>query len=76
MSLPDTVSTAGRIVVGAGASTFPLWNDTLAFIGGVWPIVIQGLGLIVLVLTIRKLILENRRLDRDRRREIDQGGGK
>lgn len=65
MSLPDSTSVA-RLTVGTAGSTFPAWHELLVFVGGAWPFFIQALGFVVLVLTIRKLWLENRKLDREK----------
>lgn len=51
--------------------TFPAWSDTVAAISGVnqWLIAIGGL--VVLILTIRKLLLENKIASR-RLRDMDK----
>jgi hypothetical protein len=60
MSLSNQDTTIVRAAVGTAGTTFPWWNSTLEMLGGAWPFVIQGGGLIVLVLTIRKLWIENK----------------
>lgn len=59
MTTPDAVDTA-RLAIGATATTFPLWSDAVAWFAGSYQVMVATGGLIVLTLTIRKLILENR----------------
>jgi len=66
MSEPQ-ITTAAGLVTGSAGFTFPLWSETVALITGANQFLVSVLGLTVLILTVRKLWLENRRLDRDRR---------
>jgi hypothetical protein len=65
------ITTLAGISVGLPAVTFPAWSDTVAAISGVnqWLIAIGGL--VVLILTIRKLLLENKIASR-RLRDMDK----
>lgn len=62
MSLPSPTTAAG-LTVGPGAITAPVWFD---WIPPAYQALVAVLGLIVLILTIRKLLKENAKLDRER----------
>lgn len=66
MSEPQ-LSTATGIITGSAGVTFPLWAETVAIVTGANQFLVSVLGLTILILTARKLWLENRRLDRERR---------
>ncbi len=69
---PTTVAGA---LVGTSGVTFPLWGDVVSVALNINQGIIVVGGLVVLVLTIRKLLIENRIATR-RLREMDEGGGK
>lgn len=71
MSEPNPTTIIGA-AVGTAGTTFPLWNQALAWASGAnqWLIAIGGL--IVLALTIRKLWIENQIAAR-RLRDMDGG---
>lgn len=73
MSEPQTSTIVGG-VTGTAGLTFPLWNEFVAYATGVNQLLIAVLGLAVLVLTARKLLRENQRLDRERKRDLKSGG--
>lgn len=60
MSLSNNVTTVAGAATGTAGITFPWWNSAIEAMGGAWPFVVQAGGFIVIVLTIRKLILESR----------------
>lgn len=66
MNIPNP-TTVAQLSVGAGAATTPIWWDWLS---PVYQVTAAVLGLIILVLTIRKLMKENARLDRDEKRGL------
>jgi hypothetical protein len=71
MSLSNNATTIAGATTGTAGITFPWWNSTVDALGGAWPLIIQAGGFIVIVLTIRKLILESRLASR-RLREMDE----
>jgi len=71
MSISNHVTTVVGAATGTAGITFPWWNSAIEAMGGGWPIVVQAGGFIVIVLTIRKLILESRLASR-RLREMDE----
>ena len=71
MSLSNNFTTAAGAATGTAGITFPWWNSAIEAMGGAWPLVIQAGGFIVIVLTIRKLVLESRLASR-RLREMDE----
>jgi len=70
MTIQGSTSTIAGAAVGTAGTTFPLWNEWVAFLSGTNQWVIAIGGLVVLGLTIRKLLLENRLAER-RLREMD-----
>lgn len=70
MSVPNSATNVVGAVVGTAGATFPLWNEVVVLATGVNQWVVAIGGLIVLVLTIRKLWMENRIAER-RLREMD-----
>ena len=70
MNEPSTMPVGGLVAGGAGV-TFPLWNETLSFLTGANQFLIALMGLVVLVLTARKLWLDNQYASR-RLRELDK----
>lgn len=70
MSVPHSATNVVGAVVGTAGATFPLWNEVVVLATGVNQWVVAIGGLIVLVLTIRKLWMENRIAER-RLREWD-----
>ena len=71
MSEPNPTTIAG-VAVGTASTTFPLWNEAVAWASGANQWVIAIGGLIVLVLTIRKLWIENKIASR-RLKDMDGG---
>lgn len=72
MSLSNHATTALGATTGTAGITFPYWwSSILDALGGAWPVVIQGGGFIVIVLTVRKLMLESRLASR-RLKEMDR----
>lgn len=59
MTTPDATTVAG-FAVGTTGVTFPLWNDFVAWATGANQLLIAAGGFVVLVLTIRKLWIENK----------------
>ena len=66
------VSTVAGLVTGTAGVTFPLWNELVAWATGFNQFASAILGLIVLILTARKLWLENR-LAAKKLRDEDKG---
>jgi len=73
----DALETAGAAALGATGFTFPWWSEIAQAVAGINTFLVSILGIIVLVLTARKLWLENRiaqhRLDEE---EADEHDGK
>lgn len=59
MNTPDTTTVTG-FAVGTTGVTFPLWGEFVAWVTGANQVFIVVGGFFVLVLTIRKLWLENK----------------
>jgi hypothetical protein len=72
MSLPSQASNALGVTVGTTAATNPLWLDP-SWLTGPYQIAMAAGGVVVVVLTIRKLWRENQALDRQRQRDMDKG---
>ena len=70
MTLPSSSTTTGA-VVGAAGFSFPLWDETLSVLTGANQILIAALGLVVLVLTARKLWIDTKIATR-RLRDLEQ----
>lgn len=64
--------TALGTVTGTAGITFPWWNDLVHAATGANQFLIAALGLIVLILTVRKLWMENQITSR-RLRDLDEG---
>jgi hypothetical protein len=64
MSLPNQALNAAGVTVGTSAATYPAWQSAIDQLGGSWPYIVQGGGLVVIVLTVVKLLLEIRKLMR------------
>ena len=73
MSVQQTTTNIAGAVVGTAGATFPLWNELVVLATGINQWVVAIGGFIVLVLTIRKLWMENRIAER-KLRELDGPG--
>lgn len=67
-----SASTIAGAVAGTAGVTFPLWHELVVWATGLNQFAIAILGLIVLILTARKLWLENR-LAAKKLRDEDKG---
>ena len=67
-----SASTIAGAVTGTAGVTFPLWHELVVWATGFNQFAIAILGLIVLILTARKLWLENR-LAAKKLRDEDKG---
>lgn len=67
-----SASTVAGVATGTAGLSFPWWGELLAVATGLNQFALAALGLIVLVLTARKLWLENR-LAAKRLRDSDKG---
>lgn len=71
MSEPHASTVVGAITGTAGL-TFPMWNDLVVWATGVNQFLISLLGLAILILTARKLWLDNK-LASKKLRDGDRG---
>jgi hypothetical protein len=67
MNIPNPGTTVAQLTVGASAAATPFWWDWLS---PAYQVTAAVLGLIILVLTVKKLLKENARLDRDEKRGL------
>lgn len=65
------LTTTARLAVGGTATSAPLWSEFVTSLPMVWSFSLSAGGAVVLILTIRKLWLENRIASR-RWRDIEK----
>lgn len=68
----STVSTVAGAITGTAGLTFPLWHDVVVWATGLNQFLISLLGLVILILTARKLWLDNK-LASKKLRDGDKG---
>lgn len=66
------ISKTVGLVTGTAGATFPFWNEALIWLTGLNQTAVAILGLIVLILTARKIWLENK-INSRRLRDLEKG---